>query len=314
MVKTAVLMATFNGQSFITDQLDSIRQQTLAPDYVLIRDDGSTDNTLETIENYIKKHQLHNWKIIRNEKNLGWRLNFRQLLEDAKNLDVDYLFFSDQDDVWYLDKNEKQISEMIANPDISVLSGDIDINVISTNASVPKQFQFEKTKVISIYPKILSYKTYRPGWTLCFKKSFSDTALKHWQSGDNISHDNLFSIAAAILGKAANLNTSVGIHRRYENNASGNAKYIFNIKSTKEKHIEGLYVFYRFYETVNNIYGDYNNKMDQNLKKTVSFYKNRYEVAKANNTLKNLVFIFKNFYRYNNLSALLRDFIFSFKK
>ena len=53
MVKTAVLMATYNGQGFIHDQLDSIRNQTLRPDYVLMRDDGSTDDTVKDVEDYI---------------------------------------------------------------------------------------------------------------------------------------------------------------------------------------------------------------------------------------------------------------------
>ena len=98
MVKTAVLMATYNGQGFIHDQLDSIRNQTLRPDYVLMRDDGSTDDTVKVVEDYIKEHRLDGWSITSNDKNLGWRLNFRQLLLDAKRLSVDYLFFSDQDD------------------------------------------------------------------------------------------------------------------------------------------------------------------------------------------------------------------------
>ncbi|MCC9882242.1 glycosyltransferase, partial [Streptococcus agalactiae] len=98
MVKTAVLMATYNGEKFISEQLDSIRQQTLKPDYVLLRDDCSTDETVNVVNNYIAKHELEGWKIVKNDKNLGWRLNFRQLLIDVLAYEVDYVFFSDQDD------------------------------------------------------------------------------------------------------------------------------------------------------------------------------------------------------------------------
>ncbi len=92
MVKTAVLMATYNGQGFIHDQLDSIRNQTLRPDYVLMRDDGSTDDTVKVVEDYIKEHRLDGWSITSNDKNLGWRLNFRQLLIDVLAYEVDYVF------------------------------------------------------------------------------------------------------------------------------------------------------------------------------------------------------------------------------
>ena len=95
MVKTAVLVASYNGEHFIGEQLESIRNQTLAPDYVLFRDDCSSDNTVSFIEDYIKKHQLDNWKISVNKSNMGWRRNFKALMQDVLEVECDYIFFSD---------------------------------------------------------------------------------------------------------------------------------------------------------------------------------------------------------------------------
>ena len=93
-MKTAVLMATYNGEKLIEKQLESIKNQVLSPDYVIIRDDGSTDGTVQFVRDYIKQNNLFGWDIIQNEKNLGWRLNFRQLLIDAQNTDADVIFLS----------------------------------------------------------------------------------------------------------------------------------------------------------------------------------------------------------------------------
>ncbi|MBO4107604.1 glycosyltransferase [Streptococcus suis] len=314
MVKTAVLMATYNGSQFIEKQLDSIRKQTLAPDYVLMRDDCSTDDTVEVVKNYIQKYNLSGWSIQRNASNLGWRLNFRQLMLDVVSYDVDYVFFSDQDDIWYLDKNERQVTVMEERQDIDLLSADIDIEVRSDRATVPDQFQFDEQQQVSSYPNIFTYRTYRPGWTFCLRKLFSDIVVSYWKEGDQISHDNLTSIAAAMTDRAANMNVKVGSHIRYENNASGNKKYVFTIKSSKQKHIEGLYVFYRFYEVIAQVASYYRHDNSKILTEVSEFYKERYEVAHSNKVMENLFFVISHLSYYENMNAVARDLIFSFKK
>lgn len=314
MVKTAVLMATYNGAQFIEKQLDSIRQQSLAPDYVLMRDDCSTDDTVKVVESYIERYALSGWKIIRNSQNLGWRLNFRQLLLDVQDYEVDYVFFSDQDDVWYLDKNERQVTVMEANQNIELLSADIDIEVLSEKATVPEQFAFSKSEKVSQYPSVLAYKTYRPGWTLCLKASFAGEVATVWESGDNISHDNLFSLIAAQMGTAYNLNETVGRHIRYDNNASGNKKYQFTIKSSKSQHVSGLYVFWKFYQAIARIASSRQHAKADELMAVSDFYHHRYQKAEQNRSLANLVFTLSHLTSYDTLSSVARDIIFAFKK
>lgn len=57
-MKISCIIATYNGEHFIQDQLDSILNQTVQPDEVLIRDDCSSDNTIEIIQRFILKHSL----------------------------------------------------------------------------------------------------------------------------------------------------------------------------------------------------------------------------------------------------------------
>ena len=99
---STVIMATFNGSAFIYDQLTSILEQTSSVAKVIIRDDGSTDDTSKIVEEFIDNHGLYQtWDFQINDDHRGWRKNFMDML--AK-IETDLVFFSDQDDVWYSDK------------------------------------------------------------------------------------------------------------------------------------------------------------------------------------------------------------------
>ena len=87
----SVAMTTFNGEKYIEKQIESILNQSLSVDEIIICDDGSTDNTIELMKKY-------NVQIIQNKKNLGYKLNFKKAMEKCKG---DYIFLCDQDAVSY---------------------------------------------------------------------------------------------------------------------------------------------------------------------------------------------------------------------
>lgn len=124
MSVVAVVMATYNGQKFIIDQLESIRMQSRAADYVFIRDDGSSDNTVYLITEYIKSNKLDKrWSLVKNPKNIGWRQNFINLINDASAV-ADFIFLSDQDDIWMENKIEMMLRYGEEVPEIGVLVSD----------------------------------------------------------------------------------------------------------------------------------------------------------------------------------------------
>ena len=102
-MKVSLVMAVYNGEKYLIEQLDSIRKQTYLIDEVILIDDVSTDNSYELIHQYIDGYKLINWKLIKNENNLGYRKNFKKGLEIV---DGDIIFLSDQDDRWHLNKIE----------------------------------------------------------------------------------------------------------------------------------------------------------------------------------------------------------------
>ena len=117
---TSVLMATYNGMKFLIPQLDSIRLQTDSADEVIICDDGSTDETVQIIQDYIEKYELESWHLSRNEKNKGWMQNFMDM---ALNCHTDLIFFADQDDIW--NSNQlKDLYDAIIKKDVDIVYGE----------------------------------------------------------------------------------------------------------------------------------------------------------------------------------------------
>ncbi len=102
-MKISIAMATYNGEKYLEEQLDSILKQTVQPDELVVCDDGSTDNTVEILKSFAKSTSfpVH---IYINDINLGYVDNFFKV---ASLCEGDWISFCDQDDVWLPSKLEK---------------------------------------------------------------------------------------------------------------------------------------------------------------------------------------------------------------
>ena len=96
-----ILMATYNGGKYIAEQIDSILNQNYNDWKLYIRDDGSKDNTVNIVKEYIEKYPDKIILIEDGRRNLGPKLNFGELLKISKS---EYCMFCDHDDVWMEDK------------------------------------------------------------------------------------------------------------------------------------------------------------------------------------------------------------------
>lgn len=95
MNNITVIMPTFNGEKYISEQLDSIISQLMPGDELVICDDCSTDSTLDTIINYSLKFPMI--KYFLNETNKGVNYTIRRLIY---NINTEKFCFVDQDDIW----------------------------------------------------------------------------------------------------------------------------------------------------------------------------------------------------------------------
>lgn len=110
--KAVVLLASYNGEKYIGQQLDSIMRQTYPVEALYVRDDGSTDSTPEILKSYSEKYP--NIHIVESSENLGYPACFYALTD--LEIEGDYFFFSDQDDVWHKDKLARAV-EMLDKED-----------------------------------------------------------------------------------------------------------------------------------------------------------------------------------------------------
>lgn len=104
-MKIQILMSTYNGGRYIRTQLKSIVAQTIKNKTLLIRDDGSTDNTIEIIQEYQKQYP---WIFYYQGKNIGVQKSFLELIQNS-DPEADYIAFSDQDDEWLPEKLERAV-------------------------------------------------------------------------------------------------------------------------------------------------------------------------------------------------------------
>ena len=104
-MKIQILMSTYNGSRYIRTQLDSIAAQSVEDRTLLIRDDGSTDDTVAVIEDYQHRYP---WIKHYEEKNIGVRQSFFDLISHS-DPDADYIALADQDDEWLPGKLERAI-------------------------------------------------------------------------------------------------------------------------------------------------------------------------------------------------------------
>ena len=105
MKKIAVILSPFNGEKYLKEQMDSLLSQEGVDITLFVRDDGSTDRTVEMIQSYSDKMDILLFK----ESNVGFERSFRAAVLKTEGRSFDFYAFCDQDDIWYEDKLAKGI-------------------------------------------------------------------------------------------------------------------------------------------------------------------------------------------------------------
>ncbi len=226
-MKISVAMATYNGMKFIEKQLDSVREQFLVPDEVVICDDMSTDGTADFVEEYIEKYSLFGWRLYRNSENIGFKKNFLSALSKT---DGDIIFLCDQDDLWYKNKTEVIKNVMEANSGILYLSSSFDF--IDENDSVILRENEKNTsnhgliskkiKENALYNlplKTVLKSNISPGCTSVIRRELKELFCSN--SNSVIPHDWELGIVAAAKGGLFFLNQSLSGYRIHSSNTLG---------------------------------------------------------------------------------------------
>ena len=110
-IKSLVLLAAYNGEQFISQQLQTVLNQTNKPYKILINIDQSDDKTVSIVKDFAQK--TPEIQILNINKKFGSAAaNFINLIINADLTDIDYIALADQDDIWKEDKLEKAIQKL----------------------------------------------------------------------------------------------------------------------------------------------------------------------------------------------------------
>jgi len=226
----SVCISTYNGEKYIKEQVISILNQLNIDDEIIISDDNSSDNTINIINN-IKDNRI---KIFKNKINLGYTANFEKSIKYSSG---DYIFLSDQDDIWHKDK-VKIFLEYFNNYDLIVS----DAKIINKNGDIiiNSYFEIRKTKK-DIISNIIKFGCL--GCCLAFKKKILIKALPFPKNKILCTHDNWLFLIGCIYYKYIILDDKLVFYRRHNENYSTGGL----LKSTTFY----FKVYYRIYLLIN---------------------------------------------------------------
>lgn len=221
--KVVILMSTFNGERYLSSQIDSILKQTYKNWQLFIRDDGSTDNTANIIKKYCSlDNRVHFYN--KNEcTNVGVVHSFMDLL---KNTEADYYMFSDQDDYWLRNKIKDTLSLML-----SIKNQNKPICVHTNYSTVDSQLRLKNDnksrKIFSKFEELL-FCNCIVGCTMMINNKLKQLInFDDFNYSQIYMHDWWMGLIASEFGQVLYLKKNTMLYRQHGNNVVGdvNNKY-----------------------------------------------------------------------------------------
>lgn len=225
-MKINIVMSTYNGEQFLAEQIDSIQQQTFKDWQLLIRDDGSSDQTPEIIKSFVAQDPRIVFINEHDRENFGVIKNFFTLIKHDK---ADYYFFSDQDDVWLEDKLETMLAAARQYPDQLPLMVYTDLCVVDQNLQVMNQsmIRSQSHHANTELVQELTENTVTGGVAM-----INHALAERWRTLDNIiMHDWYLAVLATAIGKLVHIDQSGELYRQHDNNVLGARTFTKRLKT-----------------------------------------------------------------------------------
>lgn len=218
-----ILMACFNGEKFVAEQIDSILFQTYTNWHLTIRDDGSTDNTKAILEVYQHQHPQQISLLTDDAGNVGSVLNFSLLLQQAAN--DNYIMFCDQDDKWLPDKiaitlKRMQELEKTKGTEKPLLVFTDFLYVDEAMQPIPSKKDFRVTKIKEVRLAHLFAQNHIYGCTMMMNGALAKLAGPIPAEAEN--HDYWVALVASAFGFLSYIKQRTILYRQHNRNVSGN--------------------------------------------------------------------------------------------
>lgn len=218
----AILMAAYNGERYVSEQIDSILSQTDTEWHLFIHDDGSSDDTCDILQTFAKRYPTQ-ITLLNYPSQGGAFPNFMSMLE---KVDADYYMFCDQDDKWHDDKIEQSMQAMSkAEKDVKdqPVVVHCDLRVVDENGKVLASSFWQEA---GIHPDMFHTFGQRitnvvTGCTMLFNKSARNVAINRQPQGHPL-HDEWVTIrTCAAGGKIVPLFKPLIDYRQHHDNTLG---------------------------------------------------------------------------------------------
>ena len=255
--KIDILMATQNGEKYLEEQIDSIINQTYRNWNLLIRDDGSEDETLKIIENYEKKD--NRIKSIKDNKgNLGIVKNFEELLKSSNS---ELIMFSDQDDIWIENKLEKyiEITNSLGKKQFLIHS---DAILCDINKNILKK-TFISKRALKTGLENIFFNYFVQGATVLITKELKEFILPF--PDEVYLHDRYIHLMTELFFERIFINESLLYYRQHANNQVG-------ATNTLKELLNKRYFDERDYKLIKKLYNKYNGILKEEKRNLIRKY------------------------------------------
>lgn len=229
--KIAILLSTYNGAQFLAEQLDSLLEQTHNNFILVVRDDGSKDATVSILEDYASRHVEHIHLLPGDGNNLGASGGFAFLVDyvlkqrESLGLASAYMMFCDQDDTWFRDKIETQLSAMLKAEDEAqarlpvLVHSDLEVvseqNTVIARSLIHYQgLEIERNR----FPNLV-ISNLVTGCTALINEALAEKALPI--PANAIMHDWWLALVATAFGHLVYLDVPLVHYRQHGNNTIG---------------------------------------------------------------------------------------------
>ena len=253
-----ILMATYNGEKYIKEQLDSILKQSHNEWRLLIHDDGSTDNTVDLVREYATKYPEKIRFVEDNVRTGGAKNNFFHLM---KLSEAEYIMLADQDDIWMPDKvalayNAILQKETKYGVDMPIMCHS-DLKVVDADLKLLDESFFAMQKLDSNKNgfKDILVQNNITGCTAIFNRALN--MLCSSMPDEAIMHDWWLGLIASAFGKVFYMDDKAIQYRQHDNNTEGaknlkSPKYLMKKLLNKQEITESIHKTYiqaeKFYE------------------------------------------------------------------
>lgn len=297
-----ILLATYNGEKYIKEQLDSILKQTYKKFQIYISDDHSTDSTPNILKEYESKYD--NINVTYQNQNIGSVGNFEYLMTKVKN---PYYMLCDQDDVWYEDKVEKSLKKLkeenadLVFTDLEVVDENLNTINKSFYTMMDKMRKIKKSSNRREFEYLYNSIT---GCTILSKSDFISKILPLAKDSKYVIHDSWIGLLTGLSGKIVFLDEPTIKYRQHGDNQIGTKRN--NYKSFDEMRNLFISVKLDLFKT----YLEHNDKFPDDLKKLNEEGNKYFEKLKAKKSFNFCGWsTFHKLYKNEQFSYYMKNFV-----